>query len=1070
MARRTYRRSVSYSELSTKQLNALAGQDQYIAQFSGLNTGKNYTTIDQTSFANVKNMYVDIDERLSTRPPLKTSEDSKYSSLHIISYKAINGVHFFVVNDGGTKLVSDLGYSDSLITLGNISTSGKLFFVNSKYVVFDTDSIWGFSIDYAKKSYTKYTEADLIYIPTSYDLNPRNDKEIAKNIFTPNTFEQIVYTAANVSGEVNPPDDGRFVNKNVVVNMNGKSYNKRWTSNQWRTFVYTLYSGEVLSKCTNIEFSRNGKYVIAFTPKNMDDKTFTEGFYFSENGGKNFTLIPNPCNNTDLGRTIAISEDNEGILYVGYNGEKSENKADVYVAYAEFPTDGVNFSWSVYNDNPPMQTFFNAFTRNTNYSGEYQYCYAYQNYEPNVPNIIAHCVNSSNFVICFGQDEGDNFYMTTNYTNEPSATSGSDVSYGYHKLLPIVIHAYLKSKWQYACHFARNTWYDAETDVHSAYIPPDKARVRMVTDGNGNAVIDIGYFTHGGYGYYTDDLRTELVQVVVTKDEGFTPGIFEGTAFEKEPGKIGNSYFCGLVTSLASVPESSSKRESEIIDNNWMDVIGTLSEGRYDKLRLDTSSELDYGVDTITTYENYNTDHKNVVDLSKTTEVKRRSEYNRLSDAHENGQYMQYIVRPNSNTAVISLGGVLSQTAVMSSLAGFLGKSGSIDLFESNVRPLYVDANGNFVYLYDGALYKNGIEDDEEVTVTIDDGTVSYNYLIPDFVNEIVTNNFTFVFGDSIYQSYYGDGKLYVPEYTKDTIEGEITNVIRFSDISLGIFLENAVYEYKYDSDITSSTSIPSFTRHATKLQLGCLKGSDIVHTYDGASIVMTTKRGVAVLNYQQFVQSTEQVYTFLSNNIDDYYEEWSGKYSKPIKITLFKDYILFYQTDNPIILVFDTRNQSWWPWELPATFKIIADIDNNLSLVAESSSVTGLKEFFLEDKESYKDYDDSLIRWIFETQPMHFQAPNYYKHISRLSIVTTDEPNKIAFDVRFTIYKNLNNMSEFETVFNKMEMLTTIIKRINFLKLNALKVTCSSNDEYTKNQFITSALIIHYRPTEVIR
>ena len=1073
MARRTYRRSVSYNELSTKQLNALAGQDQYIATFSGLNTGKNYTTIDQNSFSDTNNMYIDTDECLSTRPPIETVQDSKYSLLHIVSYKAINGINFFVIDEeGSTKLVSDLGYDDSLITLGDITTNGKLFFVNGKYIIFDTDRIWGFSIDYSSKSYTKYTEEDLIYIPTSYDLNPRNDTEIAKNIFTPNTFEQIIYTVANVTGESNPPDDGKFINKEVIIHMDGKDYKRKWTSNQWRTFVYELYSGEVIDKCTNIEFSRDGKYVVAFTPKNIGDKTFSEGFYFSENGGETFTLIENPCDNTDLGRTISLSEDGVGLLYVGYNGQK--DNATVYIAYSDFPIDGVSFNWNKYDDKPEATTYFNTFTRNIKYKDTYPYCFAFQNYDPNVENIIAHCVNAANFVVCFGQNEGDKFAVTTYYTRDPSSTEPQSESLNYSSALPILIHAYVEGTWHYALHYSRNRRMSNNTTICSSYILPDKSRVRMISDKEGNCILNIGYFTNGIDSSWSRWLRTELIKVVVTKEEGFAPGIFEGTHVERKYGSIAKNTYCGLVTSLIDSPIISSKRENAIDDDNWTDTIGVLTniQGilKYDYLQLTPGSSLDYGVYDVTSYGNYDKDHKNVVNLSEADSGIRASAYNYLSVSTDESQFEQYSTPVEGNNSAISLGSVLMQKFIRSTKAGFLGKNGSISYFQDTVRPLYVDSNGNFVYMHNGVLYKNGIRDNDEVTVTIDNGSTSYNYLIPDFVNEIVTNNFTFIFGDSIYQSYYGDGKLYVPEYTKDTLEGEITNVTRFSDVSLGIFLENSVYEYQYSSDLTSQAMVPSFTRHPTKLQLGCLKGSDIVHTYDGVSIIMTTKRGVAILNYQQFVQSTEQVYTFLSNNIDDYYEKWSKKYTTPIKITLFKDYIIFYQTDNINILVFDTRNTSWWPWKLSETFKVFADIDSTLSLIPTNLSIVGLKMLNFDNKTNYMDYNGSLIKWNFETQPLHFNAPAFYKHVSRFSIITTDKPSKIAFDLKFITYKNLNNLTDFEILFEKTEMLTTIIKRINFLKLNALKISCSSNDEYTKSQFISSALIIHYRPTEVIR
>ena len=89
------------------------------------------------------------------------------------------------------------------------------------------------------------------------------------------------------------------------------------------------------------------------------------------------------------------------------------------------------------------------------------------------------------------------------------------------------------------------------------------------------------------------------------------------------------------------------------------------------------------------------------------------------------------------------------------------------------------------------------------------------------------------------------------------------------------------MYELQYD-DSNSTNAIHLYLLTPTKLKLGCKEGADILLNYDGSTIVLANLKGVTALTYQDFVQSTEQTYSYLSENImTDYYEFATG----PIKL-----------------------------------------------------------------------------------------------------------------------------------------------------------------------------------------
>lgn len=56
--------------------------------------------------------------------------------------------------------------------------------------------------------------------------------------------------------------------------------------------------------------------------------------------------------------------------------------------------------------------------------------------------------------------------------------------------------------------------------------------------------------------------------------------------------------------------------------------------------------------------------------------------------------------------------------------------------------------------------------------------------------------------------------------------------------------------------------------------------------SYDGNNIYITTLKGLSTLNYQDFVQSTEQIYRYLTEAIMDVYQEYA---TRPIKLCQYK-------------------------------------------------------------------------------------------------------------------------------------------------------------------------------------
>lgn len=376
--------------------------------------------------------------------------------------------------------------------------------------------------------------------------------------------------------------------------------------------------------------------------------------------------------------------------------------------------------------------------------------------------------------------------------------------------------------------------------------------------------------------------------------------------------------------------------------------------------------------------------------------------------------------------------------------------------------PLYLSTDGKTFIYYNAteeATYTNDYRGIATVDLLIPGDK---KYVAPAFAEDFITT--TIAVNNLLYQSINKNNDdpehplIYFSVDSKVTFVDEITNLVVFSQTSLGVFLEDLVYEYQYDTGNSVYTLTP------TKLQLGCKKGADIITGYDGNTIFVTTLKGLAGLNYQDFVQSTEQVYTYLTDSIMDLYD--SFKSDGKIKLYQYKDWIFVYRQDCLYFYIFDVRSSTWWKWTNPYTIqKILYDGDNLLLLTNEQ-----IAKYDFEN-EDFFDFVGTRISWKIRSQKLHFDAPNNYKHIRQLNIITTENGTELRYKLKFVNYRNLNNLSDIDTVLFDIDQLTTLIKRVNFIKTNAFQFEISDDDTDDRPKYFeTPDIVIKYRITEDVR
>lgn len=303
---------------------------------------------------------------------------------------------------------------------------------------------------------------------------------------------------------------------------------------------------------------------------------------------------------------------------------------------------------------------------------------------------------------------------------------------------------------------------------------------------------------------------------------------------------------------------------------------------------------------------------------------------------------------------------------------------------------------------------------------------ITYNKLIPS--SSLIKN-------DVIYLSdvnrllinkptYNDDGELmlYFPKSNENVFDKVITGLYNLSDTDVLVFFEDDVWR------VTSTEN--GYQYYETRLNVGCKLGSDILTAFDGASILVPTRRGLAHLSYQQFVQSTEQTIMYLSDSILDTYLQY---YEQPILMYKFDFYVILYNKDSESCLLLDVRNNSWWKFSFElGIVKIYADEGVTKLLLSDGS----LYELDFTDDKYYDVYKTGIerISWRLVSQKLVLSANDNVKHIKSISLnnnVDADYPSAIKLQCT-KYYKQLHNYKT-ESLMYDVQSVRTYVKKLNY-------------------------------------
>lgn len=1010
---RTYNRypeSVNINSLNEDYFN--------IADFHGINSNKNYIDVDQYSFVDAENMYVDQNNQLSTRPPLALFAGTPANISEIIKVYSYGDYTFYHVLESAETYKLYVYYTAAPTSEGSYTKIGELTVTNEitvmpfgyhKWIVFTETGILGFEVDDA--TMTSLSSDDLINIPvvTEYSGAVKNEAAVS-NIFNQYTAEDYLVSKGTANEFLY-----QLNNKTVQLMYDVDDYTDdqfTYTNGVENTFRQKINDANIPG--TDIQIGENG-FAICVSD---DDILFSTNLVTWE------TVPARPVNSngttyyckptlSDDGLAIfcARTEGNGDTIYllklslVGVTVSSDVSS----LTWSEYEIDGDAYNCNQYTVNSAS----NPVIISTAWFG-----WDGRDLARTFVNSYGHAPNSDNYAVTFS--------CFTNYRSV--ITPGSSGGF---------------------------------VDPIGQPVQPDLGTHTLMY--NNDSVIGISYFTAGSsysrtklhidlledrieiynWDYHSFASNVEIHRILLDGQRNILANFAAGLGFAARAASLvqgltslDDSKIVGLQRTSSTLTVALTNQSGQILYNTTISA----------ELSDTAIAHPDLLAPTYTFTGNITLANARFFLIEP------------MNNATLESKVIQSTVPTISEVLIYDYTHFISTNYVSwSTMFSYFGKD-AVD--KTNVTPLAIFEDYYIYQLSNGDIYTTNYSGQYVLRDVIED--TSFEYKRPNFV--ISSANYEFAIGPYWYHSAATeDGKLYVPSDSETDFDDDITYLIVFNQYSTGVFLEDAVYEIIY------SESDGLYRKYPTKLQLGCKNGANVLSGYDGATMYIATLKGINGLTYQNFVQSTEQIYKYLTEPLMSDYYAWAG--TSPINLYQYKDWLFVYKKGFSSMYVFDLRSATWWSWTMPTLVQQIIKINQELYFLCKTGD--NYSVYFVDfDSMSMRDADSSsVIAWKFTTQKLHFGYPNNYKHVRQIAIVACDDFDRQRYKMTFKIYNNINNSRQFDTVEYDIDQLQSCIERVNFVKVSAFQLSLQSDSTDTDpSPFKTSNIAIKYRVTERLR
>lgn len=967
------------------------------SNFKGVNDNKNFLSVDQETFSDCKNVYVDSDGLLKSRPALKnvllTEKEGSVSLNNILDMWGYGDVIVYKTN---THLFFENEKHNNLISTP-LENDAKLILVENKIFIFEVDKMRYYDVQTHTISTAEQCLSDYLYIPvTKLCVNG-----IYQDLESPNelTGSHIIRYLYDNTYNINI-----LIGKTVKLNIDDVEYTIDFKRDNEQVFVQKI--NNIPYNYSNVSVSSLGSFIICEPRGNTYDIYYTLD-------GKTFTTI----SLSQLPVSIpSISDDGTYICFAA---------TDEIYAYKLLDDSGDEdlHAWI-----PLLQTI-----DNTKYTGwkERQLTF-----------------DKRSYVKMLSYDT----FCTVGYLNINNELVGIVSHLG-------TLHMHSIRPTLHELNFSGLSFTDSISSINDEKaFDPILFTVPMTRDGETYSSVDIDLILRYRRGKLSGSITYKFIRIIDNIDLQRSVGIEalplnvpgttyindfkvtftdngDGFTMDIQPNRLrryfdfdypfGSSYNCKIEDDVpypANIDMLSTTDDYTVILNSGEYVL-------LYKEKPTIQSPLPRGVRFMGGTWNIPFEPQQYgLSINKTYVYYTMPIYGILYVYQRPINNLSILTRhyllENGKSVVSKNGDVLTSKH----LYRFSAASTPIPLlFES--EPLYLGEDSLYL-AKDGVIYTNLLKN----VITIDEFKEGETkYIVPEHVSEL--SSFYMSVDKTLYISSYpsdGEFKWYFPKINTEQMDYHINNLHPISDTEMAVFSDDYVYYIQ--------TSEQGYLYKKSKIQVGCKNGSDIITSYDGKYVIFPTERGLVALSYQDFVSSTEQVLSTLSDEIYVIYKD----FGQCIKLLKYDFWILCYKKDSNDYLVFDIRNNSWWPMEVPNNISKIVKIKDNVYVICNGK----VYEFKYDDV--YYDIIDgnrNIIDWYLVSQKLHLKAPNYYKHISNITLISVlDSDEELYLDLILYNYRKRVHESQVESFKFTVDSIRTYVKRLNYSKVNEFQYRLTSN------------------------
>jgi len=897
--------------------------------WKGLTDNKNFLAVDQESFADCNNVYVDSKNLLRSRPSIKKSTTTvdTITLTNIINFWAFTDVIVYLTYNSTLDYYNLYFVKDGvkLNQIYDIGTSNiKLNLMKTKIFIFTSTSLKYFDIF----TYAVGDATDFIYVPETKVLSTGEEtSNEAKNVLT--TSEIYVYLYNSAVGAYST-----IMGKTVIYTLNSIEY----------SVVFDEYTSDVL---VNVAFEVSASYVDSDTINLTVSSENTYALYSTTTNTLLYSVDGDSFKNIDV---LTLSSGESVVSKPAFTQDNS---------YVYICTTDTIYIVSVKADTSTMTFRFSTFTDVKSY------------------------MDSTSIATIF------DWYYNTSVSIIDAAVFDFVTYDDFAGCMGVYNEAFT---------------YDSKTTVYYVrYV--DGVAYRIYSDDN-IVMTNTGIPRFISYKYnYTNDTTTGCIIVY----SSYVKNNHEDVIYDYDNCKLitvlnfTNGLSVSTYDSLSPVSDfPEDVFTAKILTNKIVYVTAQ-----------DTSNYLLYTVNSDLTFNT-------AITITKTS-----NNYNfpiflsTYGDKLLTDQFIYYINDGVKKSLIV--------------------KSGADD--HEGQELIIPIAFNNYIYY---ATYINA--GTTEVYSSYFSETVELKYtkegvtslFLPDCLSEL-TNNY-FSKDNILYISEYrentdGNYLLYLPVTNNQKFNYNITNLRAISQTEMGIFLKNEIW-YVYSTD-------NGYAYNKTKLQVGTKANSDTIVSYDGTNIMFPCERGFVSLAYQDFVATSEQTISFLSDSIYTIFNEYND--NDGIKLFKYGFWIILYKEDSNVGYIYDTRTASWWPISCKDAITKIISYDEDIYLLINNVIYTINKT-----DTDYYDYDGTTkteIPWYLYSQKLYLNAINYYKHIVNITLGTVLDTNQaLSLDLEILNYrKNIDNGKP-ETIMYSVDSIRTFVQRLNYSKVNEFQYVLSTD------------------------